>query len=338
MEDHRFLNNMIKRMRKQLKMSFNQTNISHINTRKLSYDSFSESIYDKFSGIFTPDIIKKQIRTYYNHISLLKFEYQKITINFNYITKNNNNDFLDLLIMIVKANAFINSCKNSSFISINVYYMPTPYKKNIGNEDYLGPKHVNSGYTLHDNYIVIYRKEESHKVLIHELVHYLKLDFSTAPCLPDICNNITDNFDVVTNREFVNIFEAYTDFIAIIYNSIFNSIIFDISFYSIISIEQYYQKCITNKILHKFNMNHICPSYNKSGNKLIQYSNVLSYYFLKKPLIDNYLYIIQKYRLGTKWDINKILEFYNYILLELRNTEFTPKNFINNSLRMSYLF
>ena len=51
MEDHIFINNLIQRMRKQLKMSFNQTNISHINTRKLSYDSFSESIYDKFSGI-----------------------------------------------------------------------------------------------------------------------------------------------------------------------------------------------------------------------------------------------------------------------------------------------
>ena len=337
MKSTKFLTDLIGHMEKQLEMSFNKTNIEVVYSRVLSDDFYSKEIYSKFSGIFTPSVISNQIRKYYNKISLLKIQYQDITINLYYVTKDSY-DLLDLLIMIVKANAFINSHKKSSKLDITIYYMPTPYQKNIGKEYYLGPKHVNSGFTLHDEYIVIYRKEESHKVLIHELVHYLQLDFSSKPCLPDVCNNINIDFDVITDLGFVNIFEAYTDFIAIIYNSIFNSIIYNISFYQLISIEQYYQKCLTNKILHKFNMNHICTHQNNTGNKLIQYSNVLSYYFLKKPLIDNYLDILQKYRLGSEWDTDKILEFYNYILLELRNTEFTPKNFINNSLRMSFLF
>ena len=56
--------------------------------------------------------------------------------------------------------------------------LPTPFQKMWNKKDRLTTKHVNSGYTTFKNdatEIVVFRQEEIHKVLFHELIHGLQL-------------------------------------------------------------------------------------------------------------------------------------------------------------------
>tara|TARA_B100000427_G_scaffold329826_1_gene348226 strand:- start:3692 stop:4612 length:921 start_codon:yes stop_codon:yes gene_type:complete len=65
-----------------------------------------------------------------------------------------------------------------SNLGVTITYLPTPFKKIWNGIDNLTSKHVNSGYSTirnTNNEIVIFRKEESYKVLIHELIHALHL-------------------------------------------------------------------------------------------------------------------------------------------------------------------
>tara|TARA_B100001769_G_scaffold89985_1_gene68926 strand:+ start:1904 stop:2890 length:987 start_codon:yes stop_codon:yes gene_type:complete len=59
-----------------------------------------------------------------------------------------------------------------------IRYLPTPFKKVWNGIDRLSYKHVNSGlssFNENKNDILIFREEESKKVLIHELIHALEL-------------------------------------------------------------------------------------------------------------------------------------------------------------------
>ncbi len=59
---------------------------------------------------------------------------------------------------------------------INIIYLPTSFKKKWNTIDKLSPININSGVTISNHNtkhytIIIFRKEESFKVLIHELLH-----------------------------------------------------------------------------------------------------------------------------------------------------------------------
>jgi hypothetical protein len=65
-----------------------------------------------------------------------------------------------------------------SNLEITITYLPTPFKKIWNGIDKLTSDNVNSGYSSinkTNNEILIFRKEESNKVLIHELIHALHL-------------------------------------------------------------------------------------------------------------------------------------------------------------------
>ena len=78
------------------------------------------------------------------------------------------------------------------------------------------------------------------------------------------------DFSIEINNRFVNLFEAYTDFTAIIYNSVFNSILVDKNVYAAINDEIVYQKKFSKKILNKSGLDHIVQKKNYSGNILYQ--------------------------------------------------------------------
>jgi hypothetical protein len=66
---------------------------------------------------------------------------------------------------------------------INIYYIPDP---DLGNKTISNPyeplskKDINSGICW-DNNILVYRKEEAPKVIIHELIHVYKIDQGIPP-------------------------------------------------------------------------------------------------------------------------------------------------------------
>lgn len=98
-------------------------------------------------------------------------------------------------------------------------YLTDAKKKFPTNLAQLGPLNVNTGYTAGNN-IVIYRKEELIKVLIHELTHYVGLDDISVP--EDIEKQIRDHFNV-TNSVYLR--EAITEFWACTMNIAYYTIL-----------------------------------------------------------------------------------------------------------------
>ena len=209
----------------------------------------------------------------------------------------------------------------------------------------LGPNSINSGLTsknmlLGSKYITIYRKEESDKVLLHEMVHYLEMEFSDLNKSNDFINEIILNdFNVNQDSQYINFFESYTDAIAIIFNSIFNSILTDksISDYYYTEIEHTEKNIV--KILSFFNIKSLDSLFNKTNKKkkLLQNTSVLSYYILKLGLLRDSEELI-KYYFPLKyndWNLNKIINLYT---LSKKNLNISKKYCKTNdkTLRMSY--
>jgi len=108
--------------------------------------------------------------------------------------------------------------------SITVYIYLTSLKKKLpeSNIHILEENHVNTAFTYTcqiNSEIVVFRKEEWLKVLMHETMHNLALDFSDMN-YKEVDSKIVELFPVTTRG---NSFEAYTEFWAEILNASFCS-------------------------------------------------------------------------------------------------------------------
>jgi hypothetical protein len=108
--------------------------------------------------------------------------------------------------------------------TINIYLYFTSLLKQLpsSNIHVLDENNVNTAFTTTcpvDSEIVVFRKEEWFKVLIHETFHNFGLDFSMMNCEP-VNNCILNIFNVKSQ---VNAYEAYTEFWAEIINVLFCS-------------------------------------------------------------------------------------------------------------------
>jgi hypothetical protein len=107
---------------------------------------------------------------------------------------------------------------------LTIYVYLTSLKKRLPDtsEEVIGVNNVNSAYTIpcsEPSEIIIYRKEEWFKVLLHESFHNFALDFATNPS--DSCvKRILEFFPIESE---VNLFEAYTESWAEIMNLVFFS-------------------------------------------------------------------------------------------------------------------
>jgi hypothetical protein len=163
--------------------------------------------------------------------------YMKTSININGVIVNiyygffNKSDFNSLKKIkkeIYESIKIIKFClmysKLKSMKSLNVYLYLTKAEKKIPKNPVLvlGPNNCNSAVTFAcatNGRLMIYRKEEWKKVLIHELFHSLCLDFSGIS-YNKLKKNIKKIFDVQSDFE---ISESYSEFWATILNSCFIS-------------------------------------------------------------------------------------------------------------------
>ena len=313
-----------------------------LNNLSIKNEKLDINIFKYFNGIFVPNSILKDIKSNNKTVRIL-LGVQDIELEFliSYKIKDMNETiFFKMALKALIFCKYIKDRLNKKYIKIKIYYSPNKTKKILKNK-IIGPDNCNSGFTKFffdkPEYICIFREEENSKVLIHELIHYFKLDFSTFD-MTDINKKFIKNFDVKTNFKYINIFEAFTDFYAILINSILNSILFKLNLNSILKIEKKYQNKLTNLILSKNNMTNILKNRNKTKNRIIQKSNVLSYYFLKNSLTKNMFLTIYKFPIFTKWNYNKINSFCDYILEILHNEK--DVNILDNksplSLKMTY--
>lgn len=178
----------------------------------------------------------------------------------------------------------------------------TPYKKVLPkkNEDYiLSAEHVNSGLTTYrvnerENHIIIYRKEEWLKVLIHELLHAYRVDILAH-------NNKSILRSIFPIKSELNYNEAYTECWAIILHCLLHSYVVSESyemfcnmFHENIEMELSFSMMQANKVLHHMYLHYnalIIEHKHDVNISMIRNlyfkedTNVFSYYILKLVLL-----------------------------------------------------
>jgi hypothetical protein len=199
------------------------------------------------------------------------------------------------------------------------------------NQKILCSDNVNSGLSVKHELIMIWRKEEFYKVLIHELVHFFGIDFYV---LDSIYKSIEKSFNEkykVIGSDKIN--ESYTEAIAIFLHSIVYAKENKKNVDDIMKYEIMFSHFQMAKILNYFD----CPSFENLGNTEInQNTSVFSYYIIKTLLMVNYK------KLFDFWDENgfqildgneeKYGKLYNDILNE-NNIDITTLNFFINYIR-----
>ena len=190
----------------------------------------------------------------------------------------------------------------SKQLVLYIYFTPLEKKLPSSNNIVLNEINVNTAFTTTcpiNSEIVIFRKEEWFKVLIHESFHNFALDFSDMN-ITESTNRILSIFKVNSD---VNLYEAYTEFWAEIMNAVFCSyylsensniteFLSNCEFF--INFERSFKIFQMIKILDFMGLtyNDLYSSTNNSIKKretlYKENTNVLSYYIITTILMNNY--------------------------------------------------
>jgi hypothetical protein len=228
----------------------------------------------------------------------------------------------------------LNRLNHKSAVKIIIYLtntkkvFPASYEYNL-NED-----NVNSGVTIfnkNERMIVLYRKEEIFKVLLHELLHYYDIDFHYYPNSYD--KYFITKYGIRVKQPSKNrhnslaLFEAYTDTISC-YMNIMVNILFKNPNINLEDMQKILENNFENEFKHyMIQASKVCKyleisnEYDviKQKRNIYEDSHCFSYYILKACVFYNFsLFIDLINKIGicvdTDEKIIKVLEFFKTIL------------------------
>jgi hypothetical protein len=242
------------------------------------------------------------------------------------------NRYVDAIIMWFYILNEYGSNKCASTFTIFFYFTSLEKKLPDSNINILDQINVNTAFTTtcpKDSEIVIFRKEEWFKVLIHESFHNFALDFSDM----NIYESTKDILAIFPVNSEVKLFESYTEFWAEIMNALFcsffnlknksNSEEFLSNFEFYINFERTYSFFQLVKILDFMGLNYKNMYSQTNQSEILrntlykENSNVLAYYIIKTILINNY----QGFLYWCKTN--------NFSLLQFKKTSSNQKEFCN---------
>ena len=323
-----------------------------IDLKRVKKDNFYNISIKKITNVsqiskpknFNSNSFPEDIRNHIDQLSLSEISYtfslfdRKITLHF--IVEEANvehkldvyNRYVDAMLMWFYILNEYGSKKCSSIFTVFLYFTSLEKKLPNSNIDILDQIHVNTAFTStcpNDSEIVIFRKEEWFKVLIHESFHNFALDFSdmnTYECTKDILSIFPVNSEV-------NLYESYTEFWAEIMNALFCSFFnlknksnieeFLSNFEFFINFERTYSLFQLVKTLDFMGLSYKNMYSETNQSKFLrdtlykEKSNVLSYYVIKAILINNY----QGFLTWCKHN--------NFSLLQFKKTLTNQKEFCN---------
>ena len=298
----------------------------------LSVDSYIDKYYDLFSEFYNTNFCSKkivnEIVTGVVEIKYYSFRYKTNKINlYFYIDHRVDFSMDDILVKLTKCFILMEYCKIKDIVK-NIYYYPSKFKKELKLGFRLEPENINSGFTTFFSKsanIYIFREEDSDKVFLHELIHSLKLDFALNYD-ENLENYILENTIVSSN---INLSESYTDFYAIIFNILVDSLYTRMDYSNILATELLWQKKVVFHIVRHLEINSIYDIFlKKTENSKVfsQETSVFSYYIIKLILFSNMEFFLKNYPIKEKqlWKTNKQWDFYNDILSSIDYVETIP--------------
>ena len=270
-----------------------------------------------FPSTYSNDYFPQEIRKVIETKTVNKILYycvlneRKITLTF-FTFKNETNfaiydKYAKQVFMLIAILTHYSSSECSK--SLNIFIYLTDFKRIIPDNNYtiLGSYNVNGGFTTtcdKNSEIVVYRKEEWFKVLIHEAFHNLGLDFSKMNT-NQFHSKIKEIFPIDSK---FNIFESYCEFWARILNSAFCSYnvidnkndkdAFKTFLDFFIQIERLFSLFQCNKILNFLGISYQNLYETDNGSHIArenlykEKTNVFAYYIVTAFLLDNYVNVI----------------------------------------------
>ena len=329
------------------------TSIIDLSNKKLPNNILMTSHY-------VPDLIKVTILEMKGYIKV-KTVIDKIdvSIHFGMFSATDFNNLNKIKKQILEALSIVKFCcyyGNTKMVkTLDIYLYLTNHKKTMPNNsiDVLSSNNCNSAVTFacsENGKLLIYRKEEWKKVLIHELFHSLCLDFS-AINYDNLRNQVKLLFKVESDYE---LSESYSEFWATIINSCFISyeLLDDKNNYSEFLL--YVKFCLNLELTFSlFQMikvlNHMNMTYDMlyKNDKVSKYSklfykentNVFCYYIIKTILLVYYDDFLKWCNLNNtnilKFEKRgaNLLRFYNFI-----KSKYSSDYFIKSVDKMEKIF
>jgi hypothetical protein len=156
---------------------------------------------EKFNLSFMDPIIKDWIEHNIKYKSIIETIDYKLTI---YSSSTNINDLVKTVNRCYYGTInYFNISKSKSEMFLNLTYFMTPFQKKFTSLNEITRFNINNGqYDLIKNEITIWRIEEFPKVLIHELIHFFKINIKIKLI----------NFNLIIKEDYIeNEYELYTE-------------------------------------------------------------------------------------------------------------------------------
>jgi hypothetical protein len=209
------------------------------------------------------------------------YENDKIRISLFY-PENDKDDKPDLK-MIVSINELLKKLSNSkSKMNLIIFYGNQKKYFPMSKDDILGKRHVNSGFSISGTVIVMWRKEDFYKVLIHEMIHYYEIDAHGSSSIYNKIDTIfNDNIKVKNNDAKA---ESYVEILAMIIHTVIMARLYETTFDEIFKCEFSFALFQVAKILNFWNINDFSELFKKY---IKQHSSICSYYIIKVLYLTN---------------------------------------------------
>ena len=309
---------------------------SKVSKKKYKYvleekDSTEINIFEK--NPYIPDSFKTTIRSFKKDYSY-NVIFPKCSVDLNIHC--NDENIRELLHHILEILGFMVSLDdNKRSFGLHIYL--TDYKKSLSRGEYT-PSGINSGSTDRKD-IIIWRKEDILKVIVHEIIHLL--GFDTVRDSDDIIEHYNEKYELGNTK--LNIYEAYTEIWALLIHSYYLSLVTQreietkISakelFHDYVLIEKYWCNELAGKLLSFF----------KRGENVDSRTNTTSYYIIKTEILNDlkgFLDLCKNPGLSLKTNDNK--RFLGYLkklgkITKIKSSKKRlPSTMIINSLKISY--
>lgn len=349
-------NNSLKCDKNIIKLLFDTLNkfYKKINNSNTHYDIYKiqETELSYIDAYYFPLCIQESIHKNMRYIYNCKTNINHSYVNINIVSKNIHKKLESYILLIILwihiLQTFSEPMCNKN---LDIFIYLSDDEKIVPHNEPIKTKHVNSGYTRpgcnETNSIVVYRKEEWFKVLAHECIHAFNLDFSVKD------NNYLNqklNYLFPLNFPF-NAFEAYCETWAVLWNTIFYTYfenkksfnIFYNKFIENINRECKFTNYQCNKVLRILNLNYVDLLNSNTNYK--EETNVFSYYFLKRILLDNiedFLHMCNNFNTYSimKFGDNAYEPFFDIIQTNYNNYrdyEYEQYGNVDKSMRMTLL-
>lgn len=283
---------------------------------------------------YIPQTFKNTIISFHKNYSY-RVIFPNFSVDLNIHCKNENID--ELLYHILEILKFMMSVDdNKKSFSLHIYL--TDYKKSVSRGSYT-PEGINSGSTDRNNTILIWRKEDILKVLIHEIIHLLGLD--NVEDSQEIIDHYNEKYRLGNKK--LNVYEAYTEIWALLIHSYYLAVVTQSILDTKISVKELFNDFV---LIEKYWCNELggkLLGYFKEKEDVDKRTNTTSYYIIKTEILNDlkgFLNLCKNPKISLKMNDNKRFLDYLKKLSKIKKIKSSQKRLsstmIINSLKIRY--